>query len=337
MNKKYYLWGAGGLGRRLYPRIPLQIIKGIIDSDKTKFGEQIGEFTVTPYDKEVIGDCGIIIVCFNSSAVEKKLSNDGVPFLRLSQFYTDWYWHTHKQNALSFVDLPITSRCTLKCKHCMQYLPLRGAGSDVSAEEIIAWWDRLVYLYPQIMEVSIMGGEPFLHLKIDEIIEHIANSSDISIVVTTNGMVMPTDSVIEKLKKNNVFVSISDYSNTLPTVKEKIDNFQAKLKQRGIQAERKTHLWIDQGKFDCKIESDSYDCARTHFQLADNRLWYCTLQCAGNKAGLCPAQDGIDYIELSNKYTSLELYQFSNDNIKTTICKNCGSRHGRSVPVAEQV
>lgn len=336
MNRKYYLWGLGGLGKRLIDYIPTECIKGIIDSDEGKIGSTINGLTVQGYSKELIGDDHVIIAIFDSSSVEKQLDKDGVKYVHITQFFTEWYWMKDKTNALTFVDLPITLKCTLNCKHCMQYLPLHSNVEDISLNDIVKWWDNLLNLYPSVMEVSLIGGEPFLHPNLGEIVEHIGKSSDVSIVITTNGMVFPSDDLITILKKNNVFVSMSDYSQTLPEVKQKINAFQQKLQDNDISAERKTHLWIDQGQFDCSIDSTE-DCARTHFQLSDNKLWYCTLQCAGHKVGLTAAVPKTDFIDLSSDYLSSELYAFSTNEEKTTSCHKCGSRIGMSVPVAEQV
>jgi len=336
LKKKYYFWGLGGLGKRIIKYIEPEIIKGIIDSDESKIGQKINGFTIQRYSKELIADDNIIIAFFNSGSVEKQLANDGVNFLHITEFFTEWYWNNTKENAIAFVDLPITLRCTLNCKHCMQYVPLHKRVEDILLKDIVKWWDNLLKLYPKIMEVSIIGGEPFLHPHLGDVIEHIATSTNVSVVITTNGTVQLNDDIISKLKKYEVFVSISDYSQTLPYLKSKVDHFQEKLLQHKISAERKTHLWIDQGRFDSEINATGR-CARSHFQLFNNELWFCTLQCAAYKVQLCEAVHQVDYINLINEYSPIELYSFANDKEKTTSCNKCSSRVGKQIPVAEQV
>ncbi len=338
MNKKFYLWGIGGIGKRLLPKLAKHgMIAGVTDSNIKKIGMTISGFTVESVERTLLSGGGIIFSFFGHNPEAKILNERGIPFYSISDFYTEWFWNVRNENALSFLDLPITSRCTLNCKYCMQYLPIRDQRQDIPFSQISLWWDCLVKHFPYIMEVSIMGGEPFLHPFLGEIVEYIEMSTDISIVVTTNGTVMPNDQTIEKLKKHNVFVSISDYSVSLPYLADRINEFENRLKESGIRVERKTHLWIDQGRFKKSINTESTDCARSHFQLSDNKLWYCTLQAAGNKANLCLAEKGVDYIDLNSEYSPLDLYRFSNSKTKTTVCNLCSSRERQSVPVAEQM
>ena len=55
--------------------------------------------------------------------LEKLGFISGVNFCSMEQFLTEWFWKYKKKACLMEVHSTITSRCTLKCRHCNMFMP----------------------------------------------------------------------------------------------------------------------------------------------------------------------------------------------------------------------
>lgn len=66
--------------------------------------------------------------------LEKLGLQDGKDFCSMEQFLTEWFWNYKKQVCLMEVHSTITSRCTLKCKHCNMFMPYYKEHVDYTAK-----------------------------------------------------------------------------------------------------------------------------------------------------------------------------------------------------------
>jgi len=343
MTDYCYLWGAGNVGKRaLEYLVPLGILKGIIDNDPKKHGQIMHGLMVTDYDtvKPRLKESGVIIAHFDPIETERMLSKDSISHWRVSDFISRWYWHNKQKSAIGFLDFPITTRCTLKCKDCMQYIPFRE-NLDVPLETLK---QELLDLFCQISfvgEISIIGGEPFLHKQLNELLEHIKENYKNrlgSIVITTNGTITPDIRTMELCRETGVYISISDYSKTLPQLSYKIIELEDAAREVGLQIERKRWNWLDTGRFDSEVGVS--DCQQTHMQLADRKLWRCTLMAAGNLTNLCTACSEYDYYDLSkNNIKSIQGFLNTKDILtgRTTQCCKCLYPKGNIISCAVQL
>ena len=341
MYKRYFLWGAGSVGRRILKHLSsLGILEGIIDNDPAKQGQFISGLLISGYDsiKPLLKDAHIIIAHFGFIETEEILKRDNISFSRFSEFITEWHWKKNCQHALGFIDFPVTTRCSLACRDCMQYIPYRTQ-QDIAflylKKQLSSFFSHISF----VGEMSIIGGEPFLHEYIAELIAHIGEcyaGRVGSLVVTTNGTIIPSSFMIEQCRKANVFISVSDYSDTL-AYSEKITELEFVVKSGGVKIERKLWNWADPGKFNFNYPFK--DCGQTHMQLSDEKLWRCTLMAAGYSAGFCEAQSGRDYFDLSQEKSD-ELHSFLIDTdflYRTTQCQKCLYPQKIVVPSAVQL
>ncbi len=241
--------------------------------------------------------------------------------MRLDEFINYWFWKQHQQNAIGFLDFPITIRCTLNCRDCMQRVPLRE-NFDISVETLVKDLDSLFSNVAFVGEMSIMGGEPFIHNHLYELLDYIVRNyikKIGSLVITTNGTIVPEKQVLELCRDNDIFISISDYSKTLPKITAYLERFEAIAKEVGVGNERKRWHWSEIGKFD--EEYGQNDCSIEHMQLFNGKLWRCTLMAAGFYARLCDAVESIDYHILRNDNKGL--HDFLDGRRPTTQCHMC--------------
>lgn len=103
----------------------------IVDSDKEKSGIVYKGIKVKHISeaKEELRGYKIVIMTANRNAALvgedlKKLGlHDGKDFCSMEQFLTEWFWSYKKKVCLMEVHSTITSRCTLRCKHCNMFMP----------------------------------------------------------------------------------------------------------------------------------------------------------------------------------------------------------------------
>ncbi|MBU3203654.1 radical SAM/SPASM domain-containing protein [Clostridium algidicarnis] len=108
---------------------------------------------------------------------------------------------TPENNILSApikVFLTITERCNLSCKHCFGNF---GQGYELELNQIEKILDELIEI--GVFQISVTGGEPFIHEDILEILRLIRDKGFTS-QLTTNGTILNKE-IIDFLKINKMF------------------------------------------------------------------------------------------------------------------------------------
>jgi MoaA/NifB/PqqE/SkfB family radical SAM enzyme len=83
-----------------------------------------------------------------------------------------------------YVILYVTSRCNLRCSHCFFHKSLNKP-EEISLEDI----EKISKSMPNLLHVSLTGGEPFLREDIEKIAAMFAKNSGAQIIsIPTNGM-----------------------------------------------------------------------------------------------------------------------------------------------------
>ncbi|MBT4277292.1 radical SAM protein [Candidatus Falkowbacteria bacterium] len=137
------------------------------------------------------------------------------------------------------VELEITTACNLRCKHCIQ----DGGHHNVSMKfsKVQSIIDTLSKA--GVCEVSLIGGEPFLHKDILAIIEYCQNA-DMTVNVVTNSTLLTDDIVSElsKFKRLSLLVSLDGISDVHDYIRGdgvfiKVSDVLRKLKKNKIAVE----------------------------------------------------------------------------------------------------
>ena len=83
------------------------------------------------------------------------------------------------------VTWPITNRCNFRCRYCERWKRETG---ELSTDQVLGIIDELKEL--GTIRISLSGGEPLMREDIGEIINY-AKSKEISVVLTSNGSLVP--------------------------------------------------------------------------------------------------------------------------------------------------
>lgn len=118
-------------------------------------------------------------------------------------------------NVVTFI---VNQKCSLECKHCGQYMnsyphekrvniPLASIKRDI---------DKFFDAVDMVGVVSIIGGEPFLHPDINDIVAYILSKDNFGALnVTTNGICNITEDMLRGFDSDRVKVTFSDYTKSL--------------------------------------------------------------------------------------------------------------------------
>jgi organic radical activating enzyme len=243
-------------------------------------------------------------------------------------------------------DVLVTEKCNLNCSHCNMFIPHFEIPKHRELDTMISDIDSYFNMVDYVSVFHLVGGEPFLHPQIQDVIQHILSNYADKIdkfIITTNGSIAPKPSTIELLKNNDVILSISNYSDKLQKLKSKVERVIDIYKSNGIKHYVRNEIeWYDFGDLRVKnnLPTDKlikhFDSCTAPFRgLNDGKFYYCHLNTGAVLTKLFPL-DKNDYVEI-DKISKEDLLKFDlgyTDLGYITFCDNCnGCNTGIKIPV----
>lgn len=122
------------------------------------------------------------------------------------------YSKSEKSVSINSIDFQITDKCSLRCKECANLMQYFTQPKDFDFDECIADIDKLLSVVDYILDVRVIGGEPFVCKDFHRYIERLLTYKNIGMIsIYTNGTIIPTSKNIECLKSDKVILKISNY------------------------------------------------------------------------------------------------------------------------------
>lgn len=287
----------------------------IVDSDKRKCNIEYKGIAVKYVDdvKDELKNYKIIIMTANRNVelvgkdLEKLGFISGENFCSMEQFLTEWFWKYKKKACLMEVHSTITSRCTLKCRHCNMFMPYYKEQIDYTAIDILADLELLFRHVDYIVSYRLLGGEPLLNKELADMIELIGQKYGDrigNIGIITNGTLLPSEKLIEVSKKYDI----------------KYD-------------------------FD-KVREHMLSCGPIFHGLNDGKYYYCHVSWSADKAKLLKTvpDDYVDLRVLNDDENAKEMIlEHSKGNLAKgfvklcKICGGCGNDNTEFVKAAQQM
>lgn len=356
------LYGAGEVGRlckSLFERLDLDI-PFVIDQDTKKQGNQWLGIPIISYEKAKLHLKGKKIVVMAAHAAYIKIVEllniqgltEFVDFCNVGHFMSEWLWFEKQMNCVFHVDMTITTKCTLNCRHCNLFIPYHKEHINFSFDEMKRNIDLFFQRIDFVTYFGLIGGETFLNPHLEKCIvylgEHYRNQLG-RITVTTNGTVMPSGSLLQTIKKYEVYVSISDYTDVL-LYKEKMERLIAKAQELGIDYYRNQFIvWTDFGfpyhpvqRSEAQLEEHLRSCRPNWNGLQNGRFYYCNVSCCAELSGRFKLQPA-DYIDLetidpTDKTACRKIVELSRGTSSfCRICGGCGADNTNYVPTGVQM
>jgi organic radical activating enzyme len=119
---------------------------------------------------------------------------------------------------LPYIEIAITTRCTLKCKHCSSYINTIEEKDlySLTFEEFKRQIDNLLANVKKLHVLKVFGGEPLLNQDLDKILRYsLANKKISNVILTTNGTMDISDKLISIMKEHRkkMYVNLSNYTS----------------------------------------------------------------------------------------------------------------------------
>ena len=250
----------------------------------------------------------------------------------------------YKYGYYEYLEIPITTKCSLRCTHCSNLIPCYEKQSDYDINILIKSIRKFLQCINNIVYVRVLGGEPFLSKNLYRVIRELLKSNKIQrIEIVTNGTIIPTDKkIINILKNNRIIVCISQYPiinyNKLISFLEK-NNIKYRLD--------KMSFWMDYGDTEKRHKSKRNlikqfaSCNNVCKSLVNGQIHLCPRSSHGTDLGIIKNNES-DYLDLLDKSLSISDKKVKLKKLlKKKYIKACdycdfGTKKCKKIPVAEQ-
>ncbi|MBE5859160.1 MAG: radical SAM protein [Butyrivibrio sp.] len=247
---------------------------------------------------------------------------------------------------LYHVEIPVTQRCTLKCKDCSFMMPYFENPKDYYIDDLLAYMDRLYECVDTIQIFRILGGEPFVYKDLDQIIKKAVDCPKVKMVdVVTNGTLLPSERVRNVMKDPKVTIQISDYGN----ISYKKNELKRICEENGIKCVIRSMSdknWFTagdlhfRGKVAKDIEKQLKKCAGICRSFQNGKLYFCPRASFGALLGIPDSEkDYVDFTVEGN-WNELRRQIFELNQRKGFLaCNYCdeGTDCYRPIPPAQQI
>ncbi len=294
-----------------------------------------------------------ILVSVQYKEVKKSLENLGlrenVDFCAIEKYITIMEWYKNSLLYLNEVHMTLTSKCSLNCQKCNMFMPYYGEPFHLELGKLKSDADTLFEKVDIVSTFALLGGEPLLYPHLIEFIGYVNQTYGDKIGVIeliTNGTIIPTDDMLLKLKENNVFFRISDYSQSIH-YEEKLIKLRQQLEKHGISYYINSSLnWLDFGfpeqplnLADEMVYQHMLDCAPAFKGLNDGKLYYCHIVWSADKCGIYKEKP-TDYVDLQNE-TREFIFRYLLGIMQSPVslckyCAGCSSDNLNVIPVGIQ-
>ncbi len=191
-----------------------------------------------------------------------------------------------------YIEMFITTKCNLRCKHCSNMIPYLERGENIPFEEFKRDLDELLSKINRLYRLKIHGGEALLHPEICEIVKYADKLKKIrSIRIATNGTVLPSERVLKCLKESKAVMQISDY----PAFADRADRTERILREHGVKYVRLIgQKWQDMGDIKNRGANRFSECSITRCtSFYKGKIYVCSRAAMMEEYG-CNFFDGID-------------------------------------------
>jgi MoaA/NifB/PqqE/SkfB family radical SAM enzyme len=172
----------------------------------------------------------------------------------------------------------VNQKCNLSCKFCTSYMHSYKPDERINfkTEDIIRDIDNFLSSIDSIGSFTVMGGEPFLHPDLSQIIKAMLKHENFAFLsIATNGVSLIKPEQLDGLQDPRVVVSFNDYLPALPIGMRKVF-------EKNIQTVTQANVFYTVGKYmsEWTIPSTLYDVGASleekidHKELCDDLLKY---------------------------------------------------------------
>ena len=218
------------------------------------------------------------------------------------------------KRILPRICISVTNQCTLKCIECNDLMPYCKKRYYEQIDNIKHDIGVLLSAFDRIINVELIGGEPFLYKDLSNLVGAISSDDKIDwIEITTNGTILPSQEDIHKLKNKKLMIKLSDYGGVNHN---KISQMYCIAKKEGIIVRSlQNRWWIKSGGVERRkrprfhVKYNYYNC---HARADCKVLYKGNLYTCGRAPVLYEIErlkDNNSYIDIRNSQGGDSLYR----------------------------
>lgn len=249
-----------------------------------------------------------------------------------------------KTMYLPYCVLCITSKCSLKCRNCAAFITHYDKKQDYTLAYVEENLGKVLKAVDGIMELELMGGEPFLCRDFDSILSWCIEQKKIrAIKIITNGTIMPEENTWRLLRHNKVKLVVDDYGE----YSIRFDAIITRAEAEGVRCEKQSlQTWyqiepvIKHNFAEDKLDRIFEECSfKTCVGITNGRFYHCNVAGHMNTVGLLD-DNNSDYVQLQGvQYKTEDLRNelkslLSKSHISA--CDYCSIYLKKEIKVAEQ-
>ena len=271
---------------------------------RSMFSEIIHEYNIEIKGKR-ISKTGAIIFC-----IGKIMKNPKIFFDTL----------TGKRLNIPYVEIVLTTVCTLKCKGCSALMGYYDRPEHIDVNKNIKTLRTLIESVDYIGKIRLLGGEPLCYPNLYEILTFLSTQDKVnSVEIVTNGTLLINDNKVLEILKNKKFIFyISKYVNASRKYNELIEQ----LKNNNIQyvTQGENNKWVDYGGFNDRkkskrvLKKQFLKCNRKKLSILNGKLFQCYRCSHATNLNLIELkkEDYIDLLDEKNDTNTLrkKIYKF---------------------------
>jgi organic radical activating enzyme len=370
-NESIIIYGRSNLARRLIPEYISMGLKitAILDKDISLDGTDYQGIPIIHPDK-FEDKCSVIVITtgfvfkYVVNYLQKNGFNKILPYYFYlfdkeievnadniedvqAAYFDKWILSRPIDNVLNSVDVPITMKCSLRCKDCANLMQYFKNPQHTDFTVMKHSLEKLFSVLDYIFEVRVLGGEPFVNPDICKYLDLLAKYSSKYTFLTlfTNGTIIPNQEILDRLNNSKVILKISEYKNP----RQKVLDLVKICNKNKIAVQVDNILeWQDCSRLRCynRTKEENEILLRTCLvhncsSIVDGKLFFCPF--AGNLYTLKAAPESYhEFVNLIDENASENVISEQINNLMRRkylkACDFCGGRpaHGNGIPAALQ-
>lgn len=245
--------------------------------------------------------------------------------------------------VIPYLPVYLTTRCTLNCEKCNNLMPYFGSRkNDFSLEKTKRSLIQVLENVKELTFCELVGGEPFLYRDLADMIHFVGEQSKVrQIVIVTNGTVIPSEEILQLLKKYDVLVRISDYG-----MFDKMAGLVSVLEKNEINLRVLQDMkWNDPGGIEARGKTDEelyFQFYRCNFSLKckylmEDKLFTCARIASLYLLNQYDAKEDVLIIDETTTKEKLKSFYLQETGKGCDYCDLCSVNKGDEIPAAKQV
>lgn len=251
-----------------------------------------------------------------------------------------------KELILEHLGILVTTYCNLNCRDCADLIPKR-AHRHYELDNMKSDLSIVLENVDYIKEILVIGGETLVYPWLLDVLDFCRSQKKVGkLIITTNGVMIPGEELLENFRKNEVAIRVSGYPEyVVPNRKKALETYRSS----GLEIEDLENMvWYDVGRVKKRHRTEEglkrvfSTCAMKSCVALnqDGKIFFCSRQMAADEKILYPEPLENEFVNVrTEKDVRKKLEEFYRLPYVTTCdyCDGISCETKKVVPTAAQI